>query len=133
MIKYIPGDSKFEVVKESALLPQQKAALEFIKTTVLDVFGSTGVQQALNAALFDLLSYVAIFPGGVNKLSDQFGRVLPDCFLMPPQTTALDFAFKLHTDFGKNFIRAIDVKKKLPVGKDYMLQNRDVIEIVSGK
>ena len=100
---------------------------------MLDAYGSTGVQQAINAAVFELLGYVAIFPGGVNKLADQFGRVLPDCFLMPPGTTALDFAFKLHTDFGKNFIRAIDVKKKLPVGKDYKLQNRDVVEIVSGK
>ncbi|MBI2176394.1 redox-regulated ATPase YchF [Candidatus Woesearchaeota archaeon] len=145
LIKYVPGDKEFTIVDESQLLPrvdkgaavpllpQQKKALEFIKANVLDAYGSTGVQQALNAALFDLLGYIAIFPGGVNKLSDQFGRVLPDCFLMPPGTTVLDFAFKLHTDFGKNFIRAIDVKKKLPVGKEHKLQNRDVVEIVSGK
>ncbi len=133
LIKYTPGDSDFEVVNDSALSEQQRKALEFIKTNVLDVYGSTGVQQAINAAVFDLLSYTAIFPGGVNKLADQFGRIIPDCFLMPPKTTALDFAFKLHTDFGKNFIRAIDVKKKLPVGKDHVLQNRDVVEIVAGK
>ncbi|MBI2550381.1 redox-regulated ATPase YchF [Candidatus Woesearchaeota archaeon] len=133
LIRYIPGDKTFTVVDDSKLQPPQRKALEFIKTNVLDVYGSTGVQQAINAAVFELLGYVAIFPGGVNKLADQFGRVLPDCFLMPPKTTALDFAFKLHTDFGKNFIRAIDVKKKLPVGKDHVLQNRDVVEIVSGK
>ncbi len=133
LIQYIPGDSKFELAKESALLPQQLAALEFIKKNVLDAYGSTGVQQAINSAVFELLDYVAIFPGGMSKLSDQHGRVLPDCFLMPPGTTALDFAFKLHTDFGKNFIRAIDVRKRLPVGKEYLLQNLDVIEIVSGK
>ena len=133
LIKYVPGDKEFAIVNESQLQPQQRKALDFIKANVLDAYGSTGVQQAFNAALFDLLCYIAIFPGGVNKLSDQFGRVLPDCFLMPPNTTALDFAFKLHTDFGKNFIRAIDVKKKLPVGKDHKLQHRDVIEIVSGK
>lgn len=52
---------------------------------------------------------------------------------MPHGTTALDFAFKLHSDFGNNFIRAINVKKKLTVGKEYKLNNRDVIEIVSGK
>ncbi len=133
LIRYIPGDREFAVISEPQLLPQQKKALEFIKTSVLDVYGSTGVQQAINAAVFDLLGYVAVFPGGVNKLTDQYGRVLPDCFLMPPRTTALGFAFKLHTDFGKNFIRAIDVRKKLPIGKDYVLQNRDVVEIVSGK
>ncbi len=133
LIKYVPGDSNFEIIDDSKLQPQQKNALEFIRKNVLNAYGNTGVQQALNTALFDLLGYIAIFPGGVNKLSDQFGRVLPDCFLMPPKTTALDFAFKLHTDFGKNFIRAIDVKKKMPVGKDHVLQNRDVVEIVSGK
>ncbi len=133
LIRYIPGDGKFDLIEGAALLPQQQAALEFIKKNVLDAYGSTGVQQAINVAVFELLGYVAIFPGGMSKLADQHGRVLPDCFLMPPGTTALDFAFKLHTDFGKNFIRAIDVRKRLPVGKEYILQDRDVIEIVSGK
>jgi len=133
LIKYIPGDNDFTIINESQLQPKQKAALDFIRKNVLDVFGGTGIQQAMNAAVFDLLRYVAIFPGGVNKLTDQFGRVLPDCFLMPPGTTALGFAFKLHTDFGKNFIRAIDVRKKMPMGKDHVLQSGDVIEIVSGK
>ncbi|MEK6837994.1 MAG: redox-regulated ATPase YchF [Nanoarchaeota archaeon] len=133
LIRYIPGGTSFEIVDDSKLSQQQRKALEFIKVNVLDAYGSTGVQQAINAAVFELLGYVAVFPGGVSKLADQYGRVLPDCFLMPPKTTTLDFAFKLHTDFGKNFIRAIDVKKKLAVGKDHTLQNRDVIEIVSGK
>ncbi len=132
MMKYIPGDENFTILSQS-LSQQQKNALNFIKEQVIDTYGGTGVQQAINSAVFDLLGYVAIFPGGVNRLADSQGRVLPDCFLMPPKTTALDFAFKLHTDFGKNFIRAIDVRKKLPVGKDNMLQNRDVIEIVAGK
>ena len=100
---------------------------------MLKKYGSTGVQQIINAAVFDVLKYIAIFPGGVNKLSDSEGRVLPDCFLMPPGTTALDFAFKLHTDFGKNFIKAVDVKKKMPVGKDHLLKHGDVLEIFSGK
>ncbi len=132
MINYLSGEKTFEVLSTS-LSQGQKSALDFIKANVLEKYGSTGVQQAVNSAVFELLGYVAIFPGGVNKLSDSQGRVLPDCFLLPPRTTALDFAFKLHTDFGKNFIRAIDVKKRLPVGKDHVLQSRDVIEIVSGK
>ena len=52
---------------------------------------------------------------------------------MPPKSTTLDFAYKLHTDFGKNFIKAIDVKTKMLLGKDHVLKNNDVIEIVSGK
>ena len=133
LINYVPGNSDFTFVDESKLNDKQKFALNFIRENVLKKMGSTGVQDAINAAVLDLLKYIAIFPGGVNKLTDQYGRVLPDCFLMPPKTTALDFAFRLHTDFGKNFIKAIDVKRRLPVGKDYILKHLDVVEIHSGK
>ncbi len=87
----------------------------------------------LDKAVFDLLGYLAIYPGGVSKLEDSEGRCLPDCFLMPAGSTALDFAYRLHTDFGKKFICAKDVKTKKTVGKDYLLKHRDVIEIVAGK
>ncbi len=112
---------------------KQQDALGFIKKNILDRFGSTGVQEVLNYAVFNLLEYIAIFPGGVNKLTDSHGNVLPDCFLMPPSSKAIDFAFKLHSDFGNNFIRAIDVKSKKTVGKDHPLKHCDVVEIISGK
>jgi ribosome-binding ATPase YchF (GTP1/OBG family) len=133
LIKYLPGNDDFEFTDDGKLNDKQKFALNFIKENVLKKMGSTGVQTAINAAVLDVLKYIAIFPGGVNKLTDQYGRTLPDCFLMPPGTTALDFAFKLHTDFGKNFIKAIDVKRKMPVGKDFPLKHLDVVEIHSGK
>ncbi len=133
LIKYIPGDNNFQILNEEKLNDKQKNALNFIKTEVLEKFGSTGVQKVLDIAVFELLKYIAIFPGGVNKLQDQHGNVLPDCFLMPHGTTALDFAFKLHTDIGNHFIKAIDVRTKKPVGKDYVLKNRDVTEIVTSK
>ena len=133
LISYVPGESNFEIVKAEKLNEKQRNALEFINKNVLERFGSTGVQQVIDEAVFKLLGYVAIFPGGVNKLSDSEGRVLPDVFLMPARSTALDFAYRLHTDLGKNFIRAIDVKTKRVIGKDYLLKNRDVVEIVSGK
>jgi len=133
LIRYIPGSDDFEFTDEGRLSDKQKTALNFIRDNILKKYGSTGVQDTLNRAVFELLVYIAIFPGGVNKLTDQYGRVLPDCFLMPPKSTALDFAYRLHTDFGKNFIKAIDVKKKLPVGRDHLLQSGDVIEIHSGK
>lgn len=133
LIKYIPGEDKFEIIKSEKINEKQKKALEFIKNNVLEKYGSSGVQQVLDKAVFELLKYVAIFPGGVNKLQDQHGNVLPDCFLMPKDTTALDFAFKLHTDIGNSFVKAIDVRSKKPVGKDYLLRNRDVIEIMTSK
>jgi len=79
------------------------------------------------------LKYIAVFPGGVTKLADQFGNVLPDCFLLPSGSTALDFAAKIHTDLAKNFVAAIDVKTKRKVGRDHVLKHRDVIEILASK
>jgi ribosome-binding ATPase len=128
LIKYIPGEKTFEITDESKLSPQQLKGLQFVKTNVVEKFG-TGVQQVVDEAVFNLLEYITIFPGGVNNLVDSNGNVLPDCFLMPKGTTALDFAFRLHTDFGNNFIKAIDVKTKMPVGKNHILKDRDVVEI----
>lgn len=133
LIKYIPGENNFEIINENAMNDKQKKALEFIKKTILEKYGSTGIQRVIDMAVFELLKYVAIFPGGVNKLADQHGNVLPDCFLMPPHSTALDFAFRLHTDIGNHFVKAIDVKTRRPVGKDYLLKNGDVIEIATSK
>ena len=133
LIDYMPGESGFRIKYSSKLSEQQKKALEFIKAGVLENHGTTGVQDVLNIAVFELLGYIAIFPGGINKLADQHGNVLPDCFLLPPGSTALDFAYAVHSDFGKNFIRAIDVKTRKTVGKDHKLGHGDVVEIVAGK
>lgn len=133
LIRYIPGDSDFEILKPEALSEKQKSALEFIKKRVLTNFRMTGVQDVLDKAVFEFLGYIAVFPGGVAKLEDSEGRVLPDCFLLPKNSTALDFAYHIHTDLGDKFIRAIDVKTKRTVGKDYKLKNRDVIEIITSK
>ncbi|MBS3159854.1 redox-regulated ATPase YchF [Candidatus Woesearchaeota archaeon] len=130
LIKYIPGENNFKVISRD-LSEKQIKALDFIKKDILERYNTSGVQNILNTAIFDFLKYIAVFPGGVNKLEDSQGRILPDCFLMPQNSTALDFAYKLHTDLGKNFIRAIDVKNKKTIGKDYILKHLDVIEIIA--
>jgi len=127
LINYIPGEDDFEV--KEGLNEKQKEALERIRD-VMKEFGSTGVQEVLNRTVFDVLNYVAIYPAGA-KLSDSKGNVLPDCFLMPPGSTALNFAFRLHSDIGKNFIKAIDIRTKQAVGKDYVLKNGDGLEIMT--
>jgi len=129
LIYYVPGDNDFRIVDEKKLNEAQKNALESIRNNVLKKFGGTGVQQALDTAVFELLKYIAVFPGGVNNLKDSQGRTLPDCFLLPFNSTALDFAFRIHTDIGNKFAKAIDVKKKMPLAKDYKLKHLDVIEI----
>ena len=128
LIEYIPGEKEFKILKD--LNEKQKEALNKIKENVLEKFEfGTGVQNILNMAVFDILGYLAIFPASANKLGDSKGNILPDCFLLPPGSTALDFAFYLHTDFGKNFIKAVDAKTKIARGKDYALKNRDALEI----
>lgn len=129
LIKYIPGESKFEIIGN--LSDKQKDALHFIQEVILDKWKSTGVQQVIDISVFDVLKYIAVFPGGVSKLADMHGNVLPDCFLLPENSTAFNFAERVHTDLAKNFIRAIDVRTKRTVGKDHKLKHRDVIEIVS--
>jgi hypothetical protein len=130
LIDYIPGETDFSI--KGDLNEKQKSALDKIKENVLTNFETgTGVQTVLNTAVFDLLGYITIFPAGANKLSDSKGNILPDCFLLPGGSTALDFAYFLHTDFGKNFIKAIDAKTKKILGKEYQLKNRDALEIVT--
>ncbi|HLC38255.1 MAG TPA: redox-regulated ATPase YchF [Candidatus Norongarragalinales archaeon] len=130
-VEYYPGDKDFKILKQ--LTEGQTQALEFIRKNVLQKYGSTGVQQILDETVFGLLEYKAIFPAGVSKLADQHGNILPDCFLMPGDATALDFAFKLHSDIGNNFIKAIDVKTRQLIGKEHVLKHRDAVEIAFAK
>ena len=130
LIEYVPGEKYFKVTGE--LNEKQKLALEKIKKNVLDRFAGTGVQDVLNYAVFELLKYLAVFPvDSANKLTDSKGKFLPDCFLLPKGSTALDFAYYLHTDFGKNFIKAIDARTKKILGKEYELKHKDILEIVT--
>jgi len=131
LIEYIPGEDHFKIPDKSKLNEKQLNALKFIDEKILKVYGSTGVQDVLNKAVFDFLKYIAVFPAGANKMADSKGNILPDCFLVPDGTTALGFAYKLHTDLGRDFIRAINARTKQVVGKDYKLKHRDGIEIIT--
>jgi hypothetical protein len=129
-IEYIPGSKDFMIKKE--LNDKQKLALQLIKTNILDKYGSTGVQECLNKAVFEFMKYVAVYPvENEHKFSDKKNNVLPDVFLMPPGSTALDLAFKIHTDIGSRFIGAVDAKTKKRVSADYVLKNGDIISIRS--
>ncbi|RLI99195.1 MAG: redox-regulated ATPase YchF, partial [Candidatus Aenigmatarchaeota archaeon] len=66
LIKYIPGDNDFKIIGK--VTDKQREALEKIKK-ILKKFGSTGVQEVINKAVFDLLKYIVVFPGGVKKLA----------------------------------------------------------------
>jgi len=131
ILKYYPGWKKFEILGE--LNEKQKEGLEVIRKNVLEKFEGTGVQKCLDEVILGVLSYIPIFPGGTKGLTDSQGRVIPDCFLLKSGSTALDFAFALHTDMGEGFIRAIDVKTKQVIGKEHELKYGDVVEIIFNK
>lgn len=136
LIDYIPGEKNYSVTEKgkTEMSEQQAKGLEFIKENILNKFPEgTGIQAVLNHTIFDMLQRKAIHPGGVGKLEDSDGNVIPDCFLMKAEATALDFAYRLHTDFGKNFIKAIDVRTKLPIGKDAVLKHLAIVEIMASK
>jgi ribosome-binding ATPase len=131
ILDYYPGKKDFEIISE--INEKQKLGLETIKKNVLEKFGSTGVQDCLDTAILKVLEYFPVFPGGTKTLADKDGNLIPDCFLMPKNSNALDFAFTLHSDIGKGFIRAIDVKTKQVIGKEHLLKYGDVVEIVFNK
>jgi len=130
LVKYTPGDPDFEILNAS---PQQKEALEKIRV-VVKMNKGTGVQQIIDEAVFNQLGLIVVYPvSDEHKYTDHFGAVLPDAVLIKKGTTTLEFAGGIHADLAKNFIFAIDAKKKLRVGKDHELNNGDIIKIVSGK
>jgi hypothetical protein len=134
LIKYTPGDSTFEIIHEEEVDEKQRKALKFVRKEILEKYGSTGVQQCINTVVFDILKQVVIYPvENENKFTDKKDNVLPDAYLLPEGSTALDLAYKIHTDIGDKFIGAIDCRTKKKVGKDHILKNNDIIKIITGR
>ena len=131
LIEYSPGSSKFSS-GSSNLKDNQINALKLI-SDFLDENGSTGVQECLEKAVLDKLDLIAIYPvEDETHFTDGQQRVLPDAFLIPRGSTALDLAYKVHTDIGDSFIRAIDCNSKRVIGRDHELSDGDIIKIVAG-
>ena len=132
LITYNSGDSDFSLNDEGQLNDGQKKALETIRQ-FLKKNGSTGVQDCIEIAVLEKLDLIAVYPvEDETHFTDSQGRVLPDAYLVPRESTALDLAYKVHTDIGDSFIRAIDCRSKRIIGKDYELQDGDIIKIVAG-
>ncbi len=133
-IDYRPGDCNYNLLKPDALTATQLAALHTIKSRILTPLGTTGVQEAINAAYFKLLNCIVVYPvEDIEKLANHKGEVLPDAYIVPFGTTARQLAYRIHTELGDNFIYAVEARQKQRVGEDYVLKDRDVISIVSAK
>ena len=132
LIKYIPGSSSFEVV--GRLTPEQRKALDYIEENVLKRYGSTGVQEALDKAIFELLGMIAVFPvENEKKLTDSKGNVLPDVYLVHRDSTARDLAYEIHTELGEKFAFAIDALTGRRLGSDEKLSHRMIVKIVTAR
>jgi len=132
LIEYIPGDADFKLTGQ----PDEKKAkaLEYIREKILKPYNGTGAQEAMNKAACHVLNLITVYPvENENKMCDGKGMVLPDSFLMPNGCTALEMAYKIHTDIGGKFIGAIDCRTKMKVGRDHKLKEGDVIKIIAGR
>ncbi|MDO5847975.1 MAG: redox-regulated ATPase YchF [Methanobrevibacter sp.] len=132
LIKYTSGDSDFEILKEDELNTAQKNALAYIKENILEKYGSTGVQEALNYAIFDLLERIVVYPvEDEHKYTDQKGNVLPDAILIRKGSVPRELAYMVHTDIGDNFMHAVDARKNMRISSEYELENNDIISIIT--
>ena len=130
LLDYVPGAATFTA--KGTLSAAQQKGLDYVRDHVLKPFGETGVARALEAAVFGLLHRIPVFPvEDESKLTDKEGRVLPDCHLVAPGTTARQLAYKVHTDLGDHFIRGIDCRTKRAIGHDHELKAGDVVKIVA--
>ena len=134
LIRYVPGGEIFKVIDESKLTEKQRWALDYVERRVINKYFRTGVQFALNFAVFKLLGMNTVYPvEDERKLADSKGNVLPDAFLVRPDATALDLARMIHSELAKTMLYAIDVRTGLRLPKEYVLRDRDVIKIVSAR
>jgi len=129
IVDYDPGDPDFEIVGDVSDAQQQ--GLEKIRD-VIDEWGGTGVQEALNTAVYDLLEMITAYPvQNESKWTDGTGNVLPDAHLLRRGSTPKDLAYAVHSDIGDAYLHAVDAKSDMRVSDEHELEEGDVIKIVS--
>ena len=132
LIHYFPGDERFEINDQSVLTDKQKWALNFIRKDILDEYMRTGVQFAINVAVFKLLRMNAVYPvAEASKLSDKSGNILPDVYLMKSGSTVEDLAKEVHSELAKGLLYAIDIRDGLRLPTNYEIKDRDILSIIS--
>ncbi|MFD1587150.1 redox-regulated ATPase YchF [Halorientalis brevis] len=129
IIDYDPGDPDFDIVGD--ISGEQEQGLERIRD-VMDEGSGTGIQEALNTAVYDLLDHFTAYPvQNESKWTDAKGNVLPDAFLLPQGSTPTDLAYAVHSDIGDGYLHAVDAKDGRKIADDTELDEGDVVKIVS--
>jgi ribosome-binding ATPase YchF (GTP1/OBG family) len=129
VIDYDPGDEDFEIIGD--LSDEQAAGLEQIREVMAER-GGTGVQAAMNEAVYGLLDQITAYPvQNESKWTDAKGNVLPDAFLLRRGSTPTDLAYAVHSDIGDGYLHAVNAKTDREISDDYELAEGDVVKIVS--
>jgi ribosome-binding ATPase YchF (GTP1/OBG family) len=132
LIKYSPGSEQFEIIKSDELNEKQTNALNFIQKEIMGEYMRTGVQFAINVAVFKLLKMNSIYPVANEKdLSDKKGRILPDLILLKDGATINDLAKEIHSDLTKGLLYGKDLRYNLRLPIDYQLRDRDVVSLIN--
>ncbi|MEZ3143846.1 redox-regulated ATPase YchF [Halobaculum sp. MBLA0143] len=128
-IDYDTGDEAFEV--RGDLSDSQAAGLERIGE-VMTQYDGTGVQTALNTAVYDLLDRITVYPvESETHWTDGQGRMLPDAHLLARGSGPQDLAYAVHTDIGEGYLHAVDARSDRRIGEGHELAEGDVVKVVS--
>ena len=128
-VEYDPGDEGFKITGDVS--ESQAEGLGRIRG-VTEEFGGTGVQTALDEAVYDLLDHFTAYPvQNATNWTDGQDNVLPDAFLLPAGSTPKDLAYAVHSDIGEGYLHAVDARESRRIAEDHELEEGDVVEIVS--
>ncbi|UCG89819.1 MAG: redox-regulated ATPase YchF [Candidatus Heimdallarchaeota archaeon] len=139
VLKNLVNQSKVEYISASGRLnslgnmsPKEESIVNKIQTEILEPYGTTGIFETLNKAVFNILQLQPIYPvADVTHFSDNDGKILPDVFLVKKGTTIKEFAGIIHQDLFKNFIHGIDARTNRRTSEKHELQFGDVVKIVA--
>ncbi len=134
-IEYLPGTDEFSIRNEQNLSQKELEMLKNIREKILKPLEETGIQNALNFAVFNILNQICVYPiSDINKFTDNNDNILPDAFLVKQGTLLRNFVRdKIHTDIADHFIFGIDARTKKRLGENYELKHNDIIKIVTAK
>jgi len=129
LVDYDPGDPDFSVTGD--LSEEQREGLDRVRE-VMTAHGGTGVQTAIDTAVYDLLARTTVYPvENETRWTDGQGNTLPDAHLLPEGSTPLDLAYAVHSDIGDSYLHAVDARAGRQVSEDHRLAEGDVVKIVS--
>lgn len=129
VVDYDPGDPDFEVVGDVS--DQQREGLDRIREAMAE-WGGTGVQGAMDTAVYDLLDRITAYPvQNESKWTDGQGNVLPDAVLLRRGSTPKDLAYAVHSDIGDGYIHAVDAREGMRISDETELDEGAVVKIVS--